>query len=472
MLRKTHLYLIVLFCIWPLTAQERIINGLKITGSEHWSGTIIVKGDVVVGRDARLVIEAGTKIIFDPHRDSRRSGRDKTSSEIIVEGLLIARGHLNNNIVFSSNSNEPRMGDWFGISITNPEQISIFEYVTVEYAYNGLSIKKSNPIISNSQIRFNYNSGIIAEVKAEAKIISNIISENGYAGLICKLGAKPYLSNNLITLNQIGVVTFSMSQPNMGTLRSGEDYNIGENRLFDNHEYNFYNHSAKDIMAENNYWGTEETAQLMAKIYDASSDGKYGTVKFIPVLGSEQDMQNLMALSQTSVEENTYNAPSAQQTAAGEITNPVQNDSIPEDTSTFKGKELMVVNLPHRTLDDIMGNFEDDNAAASTVQEERSTPDIDYKRVFLDAFLDKRKEVVRSVAPVIQNKERGLDAHGKVIIQVIVSKDGKIESSKILRGLNYYYDDISLEAAGQFVFMPGTIDGRPVRFSTNLFFEF
>ena len=79
------------------------------------------------------------------------------------------------------------MGDWYGIELLNPQNISIIDYSIIEYGYDGLSIKKNNPLIRNSQIRLNYNSGINVEVKADPKIIKNIISENGYAGVIASL---------------------------------------------------------------------------------------------------------------------------------------------------------------------------------------------------------------------------------------------------------------------------------------------
>ncbi|HID40058.1 MAG TPA: energy transducer TonB, partial [Calditrichaeota bacterium] len=106
------------------------------------------------------------------------------------------------------------------------------------------------------------------------------------------------------------------------------------------------------------------------------------------------------------------------------------------------------------------------------VKKEEKKQEINYNQVFLDAFLDKRKQIVKKVIPVIDDPARGLGASGKVIIKVIVGMNGKVDSAQILRGLNYYYDEIALKAAKQFVFKPGTIKGKRVKFSTNLFFEF
>ena len=209
-----------------LTAQERVLSGLTITKNTVWRGTIRLKGDVIVKKNVKLIVEGGTKILFADNTDVTKSGKDKTKSEIIVEGIIDVQGDINNKVIFTSAADNPRMGDWYGITIINPSVASIIEYAVIEYAYNAISTKRSHPQIRKCQIRYNYNAGLLFEVKSNPKVIENIISENGYAGIICKLGSKPVLTGNLIALNQIGVVVFSMSKPNFGRLSKGQNYNI------------------------------------------------------------------------------------------------------------------------------------------------------------------------------------------------------------------------------------------------------
>ncbi|HGY56545.1 MAG TPA: TonB family protein [Caldithrix abyssi] len=481
MLKKYLSFIVNGLWIIAAVAQTQIIDGLRIDQSVHWSGNIIIRGDVHITRNGRLVINPGTRIYFEPHTDLQKSGRDKTKSEIIVEGTIIARGYINNKILFTSNSEEPRMGDWYGITISNPKQISTFEYCTIEYAYNGIYIKKSNPQILNSHLRYNYNAGIIASVKSNPIIQSSIISENGYAGLICELGARPVLGKNLITLNQIGVVSFSMSQPNLGNLQEGQSKNSGENRIFDNQDYNVFNHSSRDVLAQNNYWGSEINSELELKIYGRKNDPRYGDVVYNPILGAKQSLTNLVALAQNTAQ--TENQPQSAATA-----NQVQNENASqtqpgevaqvEQPADEKSSQEDTLKLRHRTLDEILGQFavnttpQKPEKKAEPSAEKKEINAIDYEQVFLDAFLDERKQIVKKVPPLIDDPTRGLGATGKVIVKVIVGKNGRVESAQVLRGLNYYYDEISLNAAKKFVFKPGTIKGHKVRFSTNLFFEF
>jgi TonB family protein len=89
-----------------------------------------------------------------------------------------------------------------------------------------------------------------------------------------------------------------------------------------------------------------------------------------------------------------------------------------------------------------------------------------------DAFLDKGRVIKKKVAPVIDNTRRGLGAHGRIIVRVVVGKMGRVESARVLRGLNPYYDQLAMDAAMKFIFEQGTIKGNPVRFSSSLIFEF
>jgi parallel beta-helix repeat protein len=467
------LFLIII--VETVFSQQKIISGLTITKTVRWSGTVIIQGDVVVARSGRLVIEPGSKILFSSNMDKRQSGYDKTRAELIVEGVIISRGEISNKILFSSNSKAPRMGDWYGISIANPKQKSIFEYVIIEYAYNGIAVKKSSPQIIRSQIRFNYNAGIIAEVQADPKIIGNIISYNGYAGIICNLGAKPVLTDNMITENQIGVVSFSVSQPNMGSLVKGKDYNIGRNRLFDNHEYNVYNHSTKSIKAENNTWGTNNLRELAATLYDNNNNRKYGGIDTQPLFVAE-DIDEFILLSQSGNETVTEesaetkteaeNAVNEEQTKRDKLLAEAQANikdvnninPITSEQATIKDQQSSAGKT------DISKSTTEDNTSSSDAQtnepalavnetkeepqpqkkieekEEPVKPKIDYGSVFLDAFLDKKKEIIHKAAPVIRDARRGLGAKGKVIVRIIVAKNGS--------------------------------NGNSVRFSTNVFFQF
>jgi TonB family protein len=483
--KKVILLITLISTVLPmlLAAQERVLDGVTITKNTVWRGTIRLKGDVVVKKNVKLIIEGGTKVLFAANTDVTKSGKDKTKSEIIVEGIIDVQGDLNNKVIFTSAADNPRMGDWYGITIINPRVASIIEYAVIEYAYNAISTKRSHPQIRKCQIRYNYNAGLLFEVKSNPKVIENIISENGYAGIICKLGSKPVLTGNLIALNQIGVVIFSMSKPNFGKLNKGQNYNIGMNDIHDNQEYNIYNHSNEQIFAENNSWGSTSLSKIKEKNFDRTQNSKYGSVKVEPLLQTEQNKEKLMALAQQpSVPSGAANAANASPSPSA---SPSQGGST-DLTKTATGSVIKANSSSPAT-----GGSENTNRQetisrskiANTppvivpIKEKKAVkpaaPAIDFNQVFLEPFLDKKRRKIRhSVVPTMSESMRKLKAKGRVIVRVVVDKNGNVESAQILKGINEFYDQECLNAAKEFKFEQGTVKSVPVRFSTNLFFMF
>jgi TonB family protein len=386
------------------------------------------------------------------------------------------------------------MGNWYGISIINPQQISVLDHVLIEYAYNGLTVKKSNPRISNSHIRFNYNAGILAEVKASPTVNSNVISENGYAGIICNLGAKPILSDNLITSNQIGLINFKLSQPNLGSLKSGDDYNKGQNKVFENRDYNIYNHSNLPIKAENNSWGFFNRRDVQATIFDVNDDSQFGTVDFEPFIRVRSNLENLVGTRgkpepKQKPPQSESPADLTEETSLDKPVTPSNRDSskrFAEMTQLASALRKADFGTSISLADIIKTNSQNYSQESGSKKQtaeglvtsgpsnskKQKNPQLNYNQIFLDVFLDEKYVILKKVSPHIAEDFRDISKKGIVQIRIVVDVNGRVESAQILRGLNPYLDKISIEAAQQFRFKPGKIKGRRVRFSTNIFFEF
>ena len=495
-MKKFFLTIITILIICPnLFGQQKVISGLKINNSVTWSGTIVIEGDIIVEKNGLLTIEAGTEVLFKPQVDKTNSGNDKTRSELIIKGNLIVKGHSKGKVTFSSMASEPRMGDWYGIYIGNPKQTAIIDYAIIEYAYNGIMIKKSSPVIRNSQIHLNYNSGILCEVKSEAKITKNIISENGYAGVICRLGSKPVLSSNLVSLNEIGIVAFSMSQPNLGNMKRGSKYNPGENNIFENTEYDLYNHTKLPLLAENNSWGNN--SDLNSRIYDSGEDGQYGAVDVLPVF-SESNLDELILVAQQTSEvrpaANRINRDDNNSAVAASNNQSFAASTQNQNATTEQPKPLLAAGLIPNTSTSTSGtngnygeNTEEqknkvaeeiDPPAIAQLETERplasleqqpAAPEINYNQIFLEHFLDVgTKKILKKVTP----KVRFFGPKGRVIVRAVVDKNGKVEEASVVKGLTDHYDQVSVSAAEKFEFATGKIKGVPVKFYTNILFQF
>ena len=499
-LSKLIIVFVLVISTWSI-AQTEIINGQNISGNVRWHGTKIIRGDVTILPSARLVITPGTKILFSANSDSRKSGNDKTKSELIVKGVLIAQGEFGNKITFTSESNSPRMGDWYGIIFHKVTEQSILDYCVVEYAYDGITIKKSKIQVSNSEIRYNYHSGISVEVKSNPKIFSNIISENDYAGIKCTLGSFPVLTENLITLNSMGIVILSSSQPNLGRMQRGDFYNPGKNRIMQNEEYDIYNHSNKEIFAENNLWSSNRVRDIAQNVFDKSDDSKYGIIDYNPLFKEESStdaVDNLLLLAQYNQNPNTtipaangqQNGQTQETTDAkqqtddqiaglnGEVTSEDSNalnlnDNL-EVNSSLTAERLTAAKIENEQP--ILASSQpkaDISVTQQPVQQVQATPQLDYNNIFLEAFLDAgKKEYISKANVKINEIIRKTMQAGVVRVQVIVSRNGRVESANVLRGFNVVLDNAALNAAKQFKYKPGTVNNRPVRFRTIEVFVF
>jgi TonB family protein len=70
-----------------------------------------------------------------------------------------------------------------------------------------------------------------------------------------------------------------------------------------------------------------------------------------------------------------------------------------------------------------------------------------------------RPTILRQVKPVYAVPP----VDGTVILQVAIDEDGCVRDTRILRGVNRYQDSAALNAVRQWVFLPATLEGKPVR---------
>jgi len=132
----------------------RIYRDEVLLGETVWQGRIEVAGQVRVPETARLVILPGTIVEFR-RRDTNADGIGENG--LLIQGVLVAKGMPDQQILFRSAEPQPTMADWDAINIMNSDGIqNLIEYCRIENAYRGLHFHFSNVLVNRTLFSNNY----------------------------------------------------------------------------------------------------------------------------------------------------------------------------------------------------------------------------------------------------------------------------------------------------------------------------
>ncbi|PXF60373.1 MAG: hypothetical protein C4B58_00625 [Deltaproteobacteria bacterium] len=181
-----------------------------------------VDQSVYINNNATLTIEPGVELRFDPNT-LLQVGNYST-------GTLVAKGTDEDNIKFTSGSETPAPGDWYGVYFTSlTGDGSMLGHTIVEYAglsNYGIYIDGPSPTIDSCTIRHSSTYGVRV---------------NGS-------GAEPAINCNTITANDVGIYVSGNANPQ-----------INDNDIRGNTTYGVRNlNSSQVVDASDNYWGAAD----------------------------------------------------------------------------------------------------------------------------------------------------------------------------------------------------------------------
>lgn len=479
-IKKYLLIYLVFFNLVTVHAQKYISG--EISQNVKWRGDIYINGDIVIPRGITLSIEEGSRILFKPQTDVQNSGKDPQRAELIINGILQIRdGNAQNKVVFTSESTNPQMNDWYGIVIKNLNDQSIIESTIIEFGYKGITCYGSAPVIRGCEIQFNHNSGISCEVKAAPEISQCVLFGNGFAGINCELASSPVISECTITQNNYGVIIFSRSAPDLGSNPGTSGKSKGNNRIYNNFEYDIYNHAANMIYAQNNVWNTNSVSEIQQRIYDRADNGAYGEVQFQPLHSTARSSQfpKTIALTESQTQQSATDStlltradtPLSKQDIASSqnISSPTMVDTLRKaldiksdisERSTTTGSEPLVAAKVDQPI-----------AVEANAEAVNASPKI--KEPVLEPFLDSgKREYVHRVQPTYPEIYSRIGKEGVVLIEVIVNKQGRIDDYRIIKSDGDLFSTAAVKALNKYVYKPGTIKGEPVRFKVIERFRF
>jgi TonB family protein len=471
--------LLLCFIFFNLTTiyAQKYISG-EISQNTQWRGDVYINGDVVIPRGVTLSVEGGARVFFKPQTDAQNSGKDKKRAELIVNGVLQVRnGTLQNKVTFTSESTNPQMNDWYGIVIKNLYNKSLIENTVIEFGYKGITCYGSAPVIRSCEIQFNHNSGISCEVKAAPEISKCVLFGNGFAGINCELASNPIVSECTITQNNYGIIIFSRSAPDLGTKPETPGKSKGNNRIYNNFDYDIYNHADNTIYAQNNVWNTNSTGEIQQRIFDRTDNGAYGEVRFRPLYSPTRSRQFPTAIalsesqSQQAEKDSALLASAANPTAGNNPDSSKKIASVSMVDTTRKAPEIKSV-ISDRTLSSpsapLLAANENPPANVETAE---TFPKI--QEPVLEVFLDAgRREYVHRAQPVYPAIYLKTGTQGDVFIEVIINKQGRIDEYRVIKSDGELFTDSAVNALEKFVYKPGTVKGEPVKFKIVERFRF
>ncbi|MFQ5583184.1 MAG: TonB family protein [Calditrichia bacterium] len=471
---KFQLFILAFLIVCSLHAQTANYISGKISEDSRWSGNIYIDGDITIPRGVTLVVEAGSRVVFRARYDKTKSGESPDHAELIVSGTLITEGMpRNGRIIFTSDSPEPQLNDWYGIVIKNRENASFLKNCIVEYGYKGVLCYGSSPVIEESEIRFNYYAGISCEVRASPQIRNCVIMGNGFAGINCELASNPVIEKCLIFQNSNGVMIFDRSNPDLGG-SDNENGSGGENQIYNNFDTNIYNHSSNDIFARNNNWNMTEEAAIRRTFYDKESNPAYGKILIRPLAGEkEQIARGNSPPSVTGRNPREQNAVPPQNTGI--------RDNAPDTTSTRQKRVIGTVQKADTAAVEIATNLPD-TTAGNVALNSRDIPELNLREApvepvieepVIEALIDgRRRKYIKRVSPVYPEIYFRTGYEGDVLMEVIVNRDGTIQSYRILKSDGEHFTRAAEKAIQKYLYKPATFRGKPVSFKIIERFRF
>ena len=259
-----------LFLAGGCAGGVRRLDGGILEKDETWRGRVEIRGLVLVERKVHLRIEPGTEVVFLPIDED---GDGIGDGELNVLGKLTALGTPEKPIVFRGE--RPGKKAWTFLHLSGNRE-SRLENCVFRDAFTGVQLHYVRAHVRNCLFVDNHEGLRYSTIRGE-------IGHNEFVGNTVAIrfegrDSQVTVSRNLFRDNEISVFPVTRGSREDRFLYNnffGREYNVKLG--FEQHE---------DLDFSENYWGTADSFQVRATIFDSSSDPALGTVDIEPFLRS------------------------------------------------------------------------------------------------------------------------------------------------------------------------------------------
>ncbi len=130
---------------------------------------------------------------------------------------------------------------------------------------------------------------------------------------------------------------------------------------------------------------------------------------------------------------------------------PVKKPAVPKEIQTAEGPETENADT----------NI--DIGPTTFNESELPPPPSSNDTVYQFFMVQKKPALVHRVTPVYPELARKAGLEGKVIVEMIVGKNGRVESARVLKSDNEIFNQPALQAVKQYVYTPAMQNDKPVR---------
>jgi len=185
--------------------------------------------------------------------------------------------------------------------IGNPENIMAGGVAITTLAGGSLKARVEGNIIRDNRYGITcYGSDIGSVIRGNEIVNNNTQNQPMLGGSgINFFGSETNQSlvlGNIISGNLWGITIQGSAQPNFGQLE-GEPFNPGANTFMNNGNedeiYDLYNNTPNPIMAQNNYWGTNNPDTVEMNIFHQHDDPSLGLINYLPLYSPPVGMDEI-----------------------------------------------------------------------------------------------------------------------------------------------------------------------------------
>jgi len=241
-------------------APPAMVAGAMIEGESVWSGEVLVKSPVLVGKGATLRILPGTKVVFDLPQEAAKA------PWVLVEGAISVEGEKGRKALFTSASGKAGEEGQDMFSVQKAARAS-FSHAVFEHAGWAVHLHETGgAAFTGCEFRSNY--GGVRFKSDGLAMTGNLFTENTI-GVRAINSASPRFTGNTFRGNLTGIF-----------LREGVEGALVKGNDFDDVEYDIKLGEGQtfDVDARGNSWKAAREGGLGDLLYDGHDSAGLGMI--------------------------------------------------------------------------------------------------------------------------------------------------------------------------------------------------